>query len=98
DELDALEGGFGTRPVVQQQKNSGADLHAEEKQGHAAEVIPDGMAMNRDFLLTRELGYRTKPQTIIEPKRQVFCFHKLQALETTISSPRVFTTYSSSGR
>src|SRR6185295_13533524 len=95
DELDALKCGFGARPVVQQQKNAGADLHAEKKQGHAAEVIPDRVAMNRDFFLARELSYRADAQAIIEPKRQVFCFHKLQALETPISSPRVFTTNSS---
>ena len=50
-ELDALERVLRTGPVVQKQQNSGDHLHNKKEQRHAAEVIPDGMAMKWNFFL-----------------------------------------------
>src|SRR5206468_6509968 len=43
-----------TRPVVEQQQDAGKDLHGEQEQGHAPEVVPDLLRVNRHTLLGDE--------------------------------------------
>ena len=67
DELDALECVLGAGAVIKEQEYSGDNLDCEKEQRHAAEVIPDGMPVNRDFLLLGQLGEGTDRQPIVDP-------------------------------
>ena len=55
----------------------GDDLDDEQKQRHPAEVIPDRMAMNRNFFLVGELCDRADRQTLVKPGCQGFDSHDL---------------------
>src|ERR1051326_1780207 len=88
DELYALERVLGARSVVEQQEDARADLHREEEERHAAEVVPDGLAVERDFLVARDLGGGTQRQPLVEPEPEAFGFHgRHPFFVTTMSSP-----------
>src|SRR5262249_33520983 len=72
DELNTFESIFGAWAIVKQEENSGGDLYDEEKQRHAAEVVPNRMAMERNFLFVGQLRQRADRQTLVEPICQVF--------------------------
>src|SRR6185369_13489343 len=98
DELHALKSILGAGTVVKQQQNSSNHLDHKQKKRHATEVIPDRMTVDRHLFLLRHSGDSADRQALVQPVLHHFCSHKFYALLTTISSPRVFTLNSSSGR
>ena len=86
DELNAFESVFGAGAIVKQQQDSRDDLDREEKQRHPAEVVPDRMAMNWDFLLLRDSGERTDGQTLVKPVFYGFDSHDKLTTEDTEES------------
>ena len=103
-ELDGLVRLLGTRPIVDQQENSGSDLHHEEEERHSPHVVPDRVLVDRNFLLPGERDGRSQTYTLIQPvpdsgKTGFVVLHAPHAFRlTTICSPRTFTSYVSSGR
>ena len=67
DELNAFESVLSAGAIIKEQQNSGNDLNREEKERHPAEVIPDRMAMPRDFFFLRDCGERTDGQPLVKP-------------------------------
>src|SRR5581483_8463707 len=90
DELDALVRFGGARPVVEQEQDAGEDLHAEEEQRQATEVVPNLLRVNRDALLFDEVADLAEVEAFVEPVGDA------HARDTTISasapSPRRLTT------
>ncbi len=62
DELNAFESAAGRRPVIHQQKDAGEYLDDEQEERHAAEVIPDGVAMERHPLVAEEFLESSPPR------------------------------------
>src|SRR5205814_4043291 len=54
DELNALESILSARTIIKQQQNAGDDLNAKQEHRHAAEVVPDRMTMEWNFLFVRQ--------------------------------------------
>jgi hypothetical protein len=101
EELDRFVRLAGARAVVEEEQDAGGDLDRKEKKRHAAEVVPDGVAVHRHLLFVRELVYLFQPDALVEPGPEfaaacLFGFHQA-FLATTIWSPLTLTTYSSSG-
>src|SRR5574337_528190 len=69
DKLNTLVRLFAAGPVVEGQQDPGSHLNPEEKERHPAEVIPDGMAMNRDYLFLDEMPERPEIDSLFEPGR-----------------------------
>lgn len=69
DELDAFVRLFSAGPVVEGQQDSGRHLDPEQKERHPAEIIPDGMTMDRDDLLPDEMSERPEIDSLFEPGR-----------------------------
>ena len=91
DELDTLIRFAGARTIVEQQQNAGEDLHREQKQRHAAEVVPDLLRVDRHALLGDKMPHVGEIEPFVEPGGYL----GNHALETTISaaspSPRTLT-------
>ena len=110
DELHALVGFLGARPVVEEQQNAGGDLDAEEKQRHPAQVVPDLLRVDRDALLGDEVPHAARDRRARRASRSTRRCHassrRLLALSVAATrrlssspgSPRRFTTNFSSGR
>jgi hypothetical protein len=86
DELDALVGLVGARPVVQQEHDAGRDLHADQEQRHAAHVVPDLVGVDRHALLGHEVADAAEIDPIVEPLDDALHVGLRQPRETTTSS------------
>src|SRR5208282_1973386 len=98
DVLDAFEGLVGTRTVIQEQQDPGQQLDYEKKKGNASEEVPIGQAMSGDGLVA-ERGYEVVPiQSFIKPAAEGGeQGHASRFRLTTMSSPRKWTSNTSSG-
>ena len=84
--------------VIQEQQDPGQHLDHEEKKGDASEEIPVGQAMSGDSLVA-ERGYEVVPiKSFIKPADEGGeQGHASRFRLTTISSPRTWTSNTSSG-
>src|SRR5262245_47677863 len=100
DELHTFECRFGAGTVIQEQQNAGRYLNRKKKEGHAAEVIPDGVSVNGNGLMGRKGSNCLQPKPLVQPYRETvsIVIHRLHRLDTTTSSPERFTSYCSRGR
>src|SRR5215510_6727985 len=100
DELHTFKCGFGAGSVIQEQQNAGRHLNREKKQRHAAEVIPDGVSVNRDGFMGRKGSKSLQPKSLVQPYGETAStvVHRLHRLDTIMSSPERFTSYCSRGR
>ena len=76
DELNAFESILSARTIIKQQENSGDDLNAKQEHRHAAEVVPDRMTMERNFLFVGQMRERANRQTLVKPGFGVFYLHR----------------------
>ena len=67
DEAHALEGGFCRRPVIQKEQNSGDHLDRKQEQRHPAEVVPDGVPMNRNGFLAKPTPQSLAADAVVQP-------------------------------
>jgi hypothetical protein len=67
DVLHALESLGGARPVIEKQKDSRGHLDEEEEERHPAEVVEDRVAVDRHFLLRREMGDVVPSDAVPQP-------------------------------
>src|SRR5215475_4412655 len=101
DELHALKGFVSARPVIQKKQCSGEDLDPKEKQRHAPEKVPIGVAVRGNLLFLGQVLDAFQPKSLVKPRtnaeRQVG--HQASCLRRTkISSPRTCTSNASRGR
>ena len=68
NKLNTFKGTLGTGPIIEQEEDTGDDLHRKQKQRHAAEVIPDRMSVLRHFFLRRHRGDSIDPESFVKPK------------------------------
>ncbi len=98
DVLHAFEGFIGAGAVIQQQQDAGEHLNDEEEQRDAAEEIPVRKAMGWNGLMAQRLDETVKMKPFVEPAND--CGNHGYASRfrlTTISSPRTWTSKTSSG-
>src|SRR6185295_3181718 len=72
---NAFESALGAGAIIEQQQDSGDDLNAKQEQRHAAEVVPDRMTMERNFLFVGQMRERANRQTLVKPVFCGFDFH-----------------------
>ena len=72
DELNALKSALGAWPVIKQKQDAGHDLDRKQEKGHAAEVVPDRMAMERNLLLLCQADNGVEPKSLIKPEKRGF--------------------------
>ena len=68
EKLNRFESFGGARSIVKQEQNAGHDLDHEQKQGHAAKIIPKRVAMQRYFFFLGEIGKIAEADSFIEPE------------------------------
>ena len=67
DELHRLEGALRRRPVVQHEEHAGHDLHDEEEEGHAAQVVEDRVAVDGDRLVFGQRAQGADAESAVQP-------------------------------
>ena len=97
EKLHRFEGLLRARPVVQQEQNARGHLHHEQEEGHAAEVVPDGVPVDGDLFLPGKLLQVLEPDAPVEPLPESAetlraALHGQALLLTTIWFPRTLTT------
>ncbi len=88
DELDALVGFGGARPVVEQQQDAGEHLDAEQEQRHPAEVVPDFLRVDRHAFLGDEVPHAAQIEPLVEPGDES-CTMSITVMFATRRSPLV---------
>jgi hypothetical protein len=96
EEAHALVRFVGAGAVVEEQQDAGGDLDAEQEQRHPAPVVPERVAVDRDFLVLRERAQRRQAEALVEPLAEPA--HAVFGFSTTTSSPTTCTSKRSSGR
>src|ERR1035437_6258390 len=98
DVLHTLEGLVGAGVVIQEKQYAGNHLDPEEKKGDAAEEIPVRQAVNGDGLVAKWGDQVVQMKPFIKPAIDSGDHGQASRLRvTTISSPRRWTSYASSG-
>src|ERR1017187_6090634 len=98
DVLHALECLIGAGVVIQEKQYPGDHLDPEEKQGDATEEIPVSQAVNGDGLVTKRSDEVGQMKSFVKPAIDGGDHGQASRLRlTTISSPRRWTSYASSG-
>ncbi len=97
-ELDALEGECLASLVIQEEQDARDHLDEEQEQRNAAEVVPDGMPVDGNILLSHERNQAAEVHPFVEPGVEGFqeCVHVFFATKTSLPLRR--TRNSSSGR
>src|SRR3989338_11603087 len=70
DEPHGLERALGPRAVIQQEQDAADDLDADEGEGDAAPVVPDGVPVDRDGLVGGEIRQRAERVAVPEEGAQ----------------------------
>jgi hypothetical protein len=67
DELHAFVGFGRARAVIKEQQNAAAHLDREQKQRHAAEVVPDFLRVHRHALFGDEMADLAQIDAFVHP-------------------------------
>src|SRR5207249_12122419 len=71
-----FESSLGAGTIIEQEQDPGGDLDGEEKERHAAKVVPDRLAVNWDFLFLGHGRERADRKALVKPICQGFYFHE----------------------